>query len=57
MQDIDLEALARRAFSATTRVIILVALDLGRMLFHDVNTVLHTTGIAAMTWDAAPGTL
>ncbi|MDP9314212.1 MAG: hypothetical protein M3R24_25590 [Chloroflexota bacterium] len=55
--DTTLEALARRAFPATTRIIILAAGDPGGTLFHDADAAWQAAGIAATSWDESTGTL
>lgn len=57
LQNIELEAVARRAFPEATRIIILAAGDPGGTLFHDVDAEWQAAGIAATSWDEATGTL
>ncbi len=57
MQDIELEALARRAFPEAKRIIILDAGNPGGTLFHDANAAFQAVGIAATSWDEATGVL
>ncbi len=57
MQNTELEALARRAFPAATRIISLDASNPGGTLFHDADAAWQAAGIAATSWDEATGTL
>jgi hypothetical protein len=57
MHDTEIEALARRAFPAATRIIILDAGNPGGTLFHNADAEFQVTGIAATSWNADTGTL
>ena len=57
MHDTNLEALARQAFPAATRIIILDAGNPGGTLFHDADAEFQAAGIAAASWDENRGIL